>query len=580
MIRPVGISAAASAWGSLARWRRDRPTHRCHAGRRSCSPPASCCWRSLCSTGCSGCAARSVPSCSCHVSDQGDRCRSRSRSSAPRDRCSSRSGSATSRLRSDGRTTRRGSATRDDVDSAGSVDEVDVRIRTAGLLGLVLVGPAMSSRAIPRHLVAALPHQRAVPSIERRPRHRRRADGCEWCDQRRDRRSPPVARRRQREVRALGVVDPLRRVDRPRSPTERRSAAGWSGPGAGTSDPDEEAGAVRWAHRAGPSRGVAAWRLPPTAPIPSRSTTSTLPPSGRRSHRWASPRSRRQTRGGTVGLLPNPSRPRVGGPLVGGGGDAGLAHDADRGVVVPGPTAMIVLAVIVAGGALVSVGRWSRASQPSPTIADPGSRSAPSPGSRWSLRRRVGSTGCSTFLRGPLPQVLIVLIVLHGFECRDRRTIRVGLGISAVVLMYARLVPRRRRDRLVATRVGELVRRRDGQVGRPDAASDAPSTSVRGRAVRGPHGRRGRVPRARRRSRCSPSFLSLTVRRARLADLHRERQPIGQPGAIVGPDGQIRNGDPGRPGWRTRTARTGRRLHRVCPKRWTPRCAATSATTS
>lgn len=41
------------------------------------------------------------------------------------------------------------------------------------------------------------------------------------------------------------------------------------------------------------------------------------------------------------------------------------------------------------------------------------------------------------FLRGPLPQVLMVLIVLHGFECRDRRTIRVSLAISGVVVMYA-----------------------------------------------------------------------------------------------------------------------------------------------
>jgi transglutaminase-like putative cysteine protease len=45
--------------------------------------------------------------------------------------------------------------------------------------------------------------------------------------------------------------------------------------------------------------------------------------------------------------------------------------------------------------------------------------------------------GLLAVLRGPLPQVLLLLIVLHGFECRDRRTIRVGLGISAVVLMYA-----------------------------------------------------------------------------------------------------------------------------------------------
>lgn len=45
--------------------------------------------------------------------------------------------------------------------------------------------------------------------------------------------------------------------------------------------------------------------------------------------------------------------------------------------------------------------------------------------------------GLLAVLRGPLPQLLILLIILHGFECRDRRTARVGLGISAVVLMYA-----------------------------------------------------------------------------------------------------------------------------------------------
>lgn len=45
--------------------------------------------------------------------------------------------------------------------------------------------------------------------------------------------------------------------------------------------------------------------------------------------------------------------------------------------------------------------------------------------------------GLLSILRGPLPQLLLILIVLHGFEARDRRTIRVGLGVSAVVLMYA-----------------------------------------------------------------------------------------------------------------------------------------------
>ena len=45
--------------------------------------------------------------------------------------------------------------------------------------------------------------------------------------------------------------------------------------------------------------------------------------------------------------------------------------------------------------------------------------------------------GLLSMLRGPLPQVLVILVLLHGFECRDRRTVRVGLGISGVVLVYA-----------------------------------------------------------------------------------------------------------------------------------------------
>jgi transglutaminase-like putative cysteine protease len=45
--------------------------------------------------------------------------------------------------------------------------------------------------------------------------------------------------------------------------------------------------------------------------------------------------------------------------------------------------------------------------------------------------------GVLSLLRGPLPQVLMILIALHGFECRDRRTTRVGLGVSAIVVMYA-----------------------------------------------------------------------------------------------------------------------------------------------
>ncbi len=45
--------------------------------------------------------------------------------------------------------------------------------------------------------------------------------------------------------------------------------------------------------------------------------------------------------------------------------------------------------------------------------------------------------GLLDVLRGPLPMLLVILIGLHGFECHDRRTIRVSLGISGVVMMYA-----------------------------------------------------------------------------------------------------------------------------------------------
>ena len=45
--------------------------------------------------------------------------------------------------------------------------------------------------------------------------------------------------------------------------------------------------------------------------------------------------------------------------------------------------------------------------------------------------------GLLEFLSGPLPQVLTVLVVLHGFECRDRRSVRVAVGVAAVVVMYS-----------------------------------------------------------------------------------------------------------------------------------------------
>jgi len=40
-------------------------------------------------------------------------------------------------------------------------------------------------------------------------------------------------------------------------------------------------------------------------------------------------------------------------------------------------------------------------------------------------------------ITGPLPQVLMLLVVLHGFECTRRRAARAALGFSAVITAYA-----------------------------------------------------------------------------------------------------------------------------------------------
>lgn len=48
-----------------------------------------------------------------------------------------------------------------------------------------------------------------------------------------------------------------------------------------------------------------------------------------------------------------------------------------------------------------------------------------------------GTSDLLAVLRGPLPQLLMLLVVLHGFECVDRRAARANLAISVVVASYA-----------------------------------------------------------------------------------------------------------------------------------------------
>jgi protein-glutamine gamma-glutamyltransferase len=51
--------------------------------------------------------------------------------------------------------------------------------------------------------------------------------------------------------------------------------------------------------------------------------------------------------------------------------------------------------------------------------------------------RAVDVDGLLAALRGPLPNVLMLLVVLHGFETVDRRTLRVHLAITFVIASYA-----------------------------------------------------------------------------------------------------------------------------------------------
>lgn len=106
------------------------------------------------------------------------------------------------------------------------------------------------------------------------------------------------------------------------------------------------------------------------------------------------------------------------------------------GVLGAGPAMYAFVVTGTALGAWVS-GRALVDDGPSPTWL----RAVVGAGSVLALLVVVASSGrvdgLLEFLSGPLPQVLIVLVVLHGFECRDRRSVRVSLGVSAVVVMYA-----------------------------------------------------------------------------------------------------------------------------------------------
>jgi transglutaminase-like putative cysteine protease len=106
------------------------------------------------------------------------------------------------------------------------------------------------------------------------------------------------------------------------------------------------------------------------------------------------------------------------------------------GVLGAGPLTYVLITGGVFVGALVSARSLVSGAPPSGLA-----RGVVGAGSLVALLFVAASSGrldgLLAFLSGPLPQVLIVLVVLHGLECRDRRSVRVALGVSAVVVMYA-----------------------------------------------------------------------------------------------------------------------------------------------
>lgn len=148
------------------------------------------------------------------------------------------------------------------------------------------------------------------------------------------------------------------------------------------------------------------------------------------------------------------------------------------------------------------------------------------------------------FLRGPLPQVLIVLIVLHGFECRDRRTIRVSIAISAVVVMYAA-------GFRVDDRVGWWIAAWAVSAAATIAKLSLPTTgaSPAGRASLGDPVRAWVVRIAGVGMGAIATIAVLVVvpvpdGPARLTlptFVADDVEAIGQPGAVAGPDGEVRD---------------------------------------
>lgn len=314
----------------------------------------------------------------------------------------------------------------------GAVDELDVRVRTAGLLGLVWWGRRVTV-PIGRHLVAPPMHHAGVP-IER---NGRAADGDlagasgaisgeidgirPWRDGDSEKFVHWSSSLRSGE---LMVHDRRQNADQQWVVRAR----------SGTAEPDEEAGAARRAISAGLASGVAVLAAvdeaepTPIDHVDAATEWAALAPLG------TARVPRRSWRDRFRRVEPDATATREARWWAAAATLVSLLMLTTS--LEYSPMAHVLVAVGVVAGAAASDRSLETGEPPSMVI-----RSLVAVGALGAFVMVVAASGrldgLLAVLRGPLPQLLVLLIVLHGFECRDRRTARVGLGISAVVLMYA-----------------------------------------------------------------------------------------------------------------------------------------------
>ena len=317
----------------------------------------------------------------------------------------------------------------------GVLGELEVRIRSAGPLGLVWWS-RRTTVEIGEHVVAPRP-RRAGAHVERVTR----IEGG-------DRPGPPGAVAGEIDgIRPWQEGDSERYVhwassirhgelvvhDRRRDTDERWVVRARSG----TPDPEHEAGAARAALDAGLRVGADVWAaVGDGEPVPVRDRAAAA--------RWSAvaelgPEAVVRTARLTSLASAWRAEPETTAPASARWWAAGATTVALvmlASALGYGPIVVALSVVAVAAGAMVSARSLTTGEPPGAVT-----RTLVALGALVALVMVAASSGhldgLLSVLRGPLPQILIVLIALHGFESRDRRTIRVGVGVSAVVLMYA-----------------------------------------------------------------------------------------------------------------------------------------------